>query len=132
MAPYPRRTRTSTLCYFLEGLKHLDISCELSELGGEWSNMENSSLFFLSSLSHWGMDIYEHVTHAEHAGIFILWQCTAFVLCPDGYILVLMESLLVLYGGLCAWNCQYVTMPHCVCLLYHVHCVAQLVFAGVS
>jgi len=71
MAPYPRRTRTSTLCYFLEGLKHVDISCELSELGLEWSNMKNSSLFFLSSLSHWGMDIYEHVTHVEHAGIFI-------------------------------------------------------------
>ena len=131
MAPYPRRTRTSTLRYFLEGLKHVDISCEWSELDLERSNMENSSLFFLSSLSHWGIDIYEHVTYVEHAGIFILWQCTVVVLCCDGYILVLMDSLLVLYDG-CAWNCQYVSMPHCICLLNHVHCVAQLVFAGVS
>jgi hypothetical protein len=110
----------------------VDISCGLSELGGGWPNMEHSRLFFLSSLSHREMDVYEHVTPVEHAGIFILWQCTAIVLCHEGYILVLIDSLLVLYGGLCAWNCQYLTMPHCICLLYHVHCVAQLVFACVS
>jgi hypothetical protein len=48
------------------------------------------------------MDVYEHITPVEHAGIFILWQCSAVVLCHDGYILVLIDSLLVLYDGLCA------------------------------
>jgi hypothetical protein len=47
------------------------------------------------------------------------------------YILVLIDSLLVLYGGLCDWNCQNLIMPQCICLLYHVNCVAQLVFAGI-
>lgn len=86
LAPYARRTKTWTLRYFLEGLKHVDILCEWSELGGGWSNMEHSRLFFLSNLSHWGMDIYEHVTPVEHAWIFILWQCTAVVLCHNGNI----------------------------------------------
>jgi hypothetical protein len=132
LLPYARRTKTSTLRFFFEGLKHVDISCEWSELGAGWSNMEHSGLFFLTSLSQWGINIYEHITPVEHAGIFILWQCNAVVLCHDSYILVLIDSLLALYCGLCAWNCHYLTMPLCICLLYHVRFVVQLVFAGVS
>ena len=52
MAQYARRTKSSTLHYSLEGLKHVDISCEWSELGGGLSNMEHSRLFFL----HFGLD----------------------------------------------------------------------------
>jgi hypothetical protein len=37
--------------------------------------------YFLSSKSYWEIDIYVHITPFEHADIFILWQCTAFVLC---------------------------------------------------
>ena len=93
MAPYARRTKTSTLRYFLEGLKHVDISCEWSDLGGGWSNMQYNRLFFL----HFGLN----------------WQLIDFV-----------------------WWIMFLELPvfnhTTLCLLYHVHCVAQLVFAGVS
>jgi len=36
------------------------------------------------------------------------------------YILVLIDSLLILYGGLCSWNCQYLTIPHCVCFIMSI------------
>ena len=73
MPPYPRRTKTLTLFYFLEWM-----------VWTGWRMVQYWALYFLSSPSHWGMDIYEHITPVEAAGIFILWQCTAILLCHDG------------------------------------------------
>jgi hypothetical protein len=46
------------------------------------------------------MDIYEHVTPVEHAGIFILRQCTAVVLCHDSYLLVLNDCMVDYVPGI--------------------------------
>lgn len=53
MPPYPRKTKTLTLFYFLEGLKHVDISREWSELGGGWSNIEHCNSYPVQATGGW-------------------------------------------------------------------------------